>query len=94
MATQSGDEEGIIRATSALLSISRFIIYATKVSFQGVPMDFDGIAFWAHRIAAIAALVHIQFGERNEEWEEDLEMLKKYLRYYTPRYKLYGMHSV
>lgn len=91
MASQAGDERGIVRATSALLSISRIIVYASRASFQGVPMDFDGIAFWAHRITAIAALIYIQFGERNEEWESDLEILKNYLRYYAPRYKLYGI---
>ncbi|KUJ22123.1 uncharacterized protein LY89DRAFT_394604 [Mollisia scopiformis] len=90
MSTQSNDKEGILRATSALQSLTRIIIYATKASFEGVPMDLDGIAFWAHRICAVAALIHIQFGERNEAWEADLEVLKKYLRYYVPKYRLYA----
>ncbi|KAE8444877.1 hypothetical protein EG329_014125 [Mollisiaceae sp. DMI_Dod_QoI] len=91
LATQSEDAEGLTRATAALQSISRIIIYAAKAAFRGLPFDFDGTAFWAHRLPAIAALMHIQFGERNADWEADLEALKKHLRYYAPRYKLYGL---
>ncbi|CZR57315.1 uncharacterized protein PAC_07204 [Phialocephala subalpina] len=91
LATQSGNTEGIARATSALLSAARIIIYATKQSSQGVPFDFDGCAFWAHRIPVISAITFIQFAERDENWEGDLEVLKRHLRYYSPRYRLYGM---
>lgn len=91
IATKSGDIEGIGRATSALQSITGILIYATRASFQGRPMDSDAVSFWAHRIIALAALMQIRFGERNDDWSDDMEVLKRYLRYYAPRYKLYGM---
>lgn len=91
LATQAGDEGTISRAINALLSIARIVIYATKAAFEGVPMDFDGLAFWCHRIVVLSALVHIQFEKRTDEWESDLEILKTYLRYYAPRFKLHGM---
>lgn len=90
LASQAGDTEGTTRATSALLSAARIVIYAAKQSFQGVPFDFDGCAFWAHRIPVVSAMMHIQFAERDEDWEADLEVLKKHLRYYAPRYRLYA----
>ena len=49
------------------------------------------MAFWAHSICAKAALVHIKYSVRDEQWESELEVLKTYLRFFKPRYKIYGM---
>jgi hypothetical protein len=62
----------------------------TKAGNVGRPLDYDAMAFWAHAQCAQAALAHIRFGERNEEWEADLEMLKGYLRGFMGRFGLYG----
>ena len=62
----------------------------TKAGSVGRPLDYDAMAFWAHAQCAQAALVHIRFGERNEEWEADLDMLKGYLRGFSGKFGLYG----
>ena len=58
------------------------------------PMDLDGMAFWSQSIVYQAAMVHIRLGERNDEWELDLEVLKEYLQQFEPRYKLFSNSSV
>jgi hypothetical protein len=66
------------------------MIHTTKASAIGKPLEVDGIAFWANGLCALAALVHIKYGVRDEEWESDLQTLKSYLQYFEPRYKIYG----
>jgi hypothetical protein len=38
--------------------------------------------------------MHVGFGDRDEEWAVDLKLMKQYMRYYEPRYKLYGILSM
>ena len=66
------------------------MIHMIKAGNVGRPLDYDSIAFRAHAQYAQAALVHIKFGARDEEWEGDLDLLKGYLRWLQPRYGLFG----
>lgn len=63
----------------------------TKAGAIGRPLDFDAVAFWAHSICAQAALAHIKHGARDEEWGNDLQVVKTYLSWLAPRFKVYGM---
>jgi hypothetical protein len=91
----SEESEGICghipRAILALQSLSRIIIHATKTfATTGKPWEIDRLAFWSHRLCALAALVHVKYGFRDEEWGSDLQALKSQLQYFEPRYKIYG----
>ena len=65
----------------------------TKAGAVGNPLDFDSLAFWAHGQIAKAALVHIRFrvGGGKREWEEDLGLLRGYLRCFKGRFELHCM---
>ena len=91
ISTEAGNEEGIARAKLALQSLSRGTIDMTRISVNIKPMDFDKLAFWASVNAVKAALWHIRLGDRDEEWAERLEVLKVYLRWFAPRFGIYGM---
>jgi hypothetical protein len=91
MVSEVGNAERLARATFAIQSSTRTIAYMLKHSQTGVPLIFDRIAFWSHRIVYTAAIMHIRFGDRDEEWAVDLETMKHYMRYFEPRYKLYGI---
>ena len=90
LATKAGDTIGASRAKLAIESIVRTSINMTQVAYTGAPLDFDSLAYWCHRLVAETALMHIKFGERNEEWQTGLDTMKFYLRGIEPRYKLYG----
>lgn len=47
-------------------------------------MDLDTVAFWAHKLCAQSALVAVTYSIPG------VEDLKTYLRFFEPRYKLYG----
>ncbi|KAH7342752.1 hypothetical protein BKA65DRAFT_400962 [Rhexocercosporidium sp. MPI-PUGE-AT-0058] len=90
LATKSGDTIGASRAKLAIESMVRTNINMTQVSYTGSPIDFDTLAYWSHRIVPDTAMMHIKFGERNNEWQAGLDLLKYYLRGIESRYKLYG----
>jgi hypothetical protein len=94
MVSEVGDAERLARATFAIQSATRTITYMLKHSQTGEPLNLDRLALWSHRIVYTAALMHIRFGDRNEEWTADLETMKHYMRYFEPRYKLYGILSM
>jgi hypothetical protein len=94
MVPEVGDAERLARATFAIQSSTRTITYMLKHSQTGEPIDLNKLAFWSHRIVYSAAIMHIRFGNRDEEWAVDLEVMKQYMRYYEPRYKLYGIPSM
>jgi hypothetical protein len=89
--TRAGNFARVSRATLALRYLSRLVIHIIKSYSTGNPLDIDAMAFWAHGICAKAALVHIKYSVRDEQWESELEVLKTYLRFFKPRYKIYGM---
>jgi hypothetical protein len=91
MVSEVGDAERLARATFAIQSSTRTITYMLKHSQTGEPIN---LAFWSHRIVYSAAIMHIRFGDRDEEWAVDLELMKQYMKYYEPRYKLYGILSM
>jgi hypothetical protein len=62
-----------------------------KFADIGKPLDLDGMAFWSHKNAYQAAMIHIKLGERNVEWKADLEALKRYMSVFVSRFELYGM---
>jgi hypothetical protein len=93
LAAEAGHEEGIARATIALQSLVRTVIQMTKLSAVGRPLDWDSISFWAHGAVSKAAVWHIKLGERNDEWQSDLKILKNSVRWLAPRYKIYGMQA-
>jgi hypothetical protein len=94
MVSEVGDAERLARATFAIQSSTRTITYMLKHTQTGTPIKPDTLAFWAHRIVYTAAIMHIRFGNRDEEWAVGLETMKHYMRYFEPRYKLYGILSV
>lgn len=85
--------EQITRSTEAVRSLARIVIYVTKAAKLGMPLDLDSISFWAHKIIYHAAMCHIKYGERDDEWADDLEVCKSYLKYFIPRYKLHSKHT-
>jgi hypothetical protein len=91
VALESGRVEEATRARIALQSLTRIIIHATKAARIGRPLDLDVMAFWSHRIVHTAAVCHIRFGERDQDWKSDLQVLKSYLKYFEPRYKIYSI---
>ena len=94
MASEAGDAERLARATFAIQSATRTITHMLKHSQTGEPIDLNKLAYFSHRIVFIAAIMHIRFGDRDEKWAVDLETFKHYMRYFEPRYKLYGILSV
>ena len=94
LAIQVGNEEQATRSTAALRSLTRLVIYATKASSIGVPLDLDSIAFWSHKIVYHAAMCHIRYAIRDQDWGDDLQVCRSYLRYFTPRYKLHCWYSL
>ena len=91
MASQLGRAEDLSRATIAMQSAIRTIIYVAKQGKTGMSLDLDTLAFWSHHVVYVAAMMHIKFGIRDEEWASDLEFMTDYLRYLASRYKLYSM---
>lgn len=79
------------RATAALQSLTRTVIYATNAAGVYPPLDLDALAFWSHKLVYSAALWHIKLGIRNDKWASDLQTLKSYLGHLVPRYRLYSM---
>lgn len=79
METRHGTDEGIRRAKLTLQSLAQTSIQVVKYADIGKPLKFDRMAFWSHKIAYLAAMVHVRLGERNSAWEADFEVLKKYL---------------
>ena len=94
VASQHGNAEDLARATSAMHSLTRTIIYVVIAGSTGLPLNLDTISFWAHHMCYLAADMHIKFGIRDETWESDVERMIEYLRYFAPRYKLHGMSIV
>jgi hypothetical protein len=88
--SKMGDSEGVAHATLALKSIIRVVVSLTHAAWGPVPMDWESLSFWTHRSVALAAFLHIKLGERNKEWQSDLDVLKKYLKHFAPRMKLYS----
>jgi hypothetical protein len=72
------------RASLSLQSSARMIVQSTQFSLTGIPIDWDRVAFWAHGLCARAALVAVKYNMLG------VENLKTYLRFFEPRYKLYG----
>lgn len=62
----------------------------TRVGYTGLPIDFDSLAFWSHRITSVTAMMHIGFSERDGEWQSGVDLMKHYLGGFETRYKLYG----
>lgn len=87
---KEGVSEGNSRSTIALQSLVRVIVHSTKASASRTSLQFDAMAFWTHSLPAKAALEHIKHSPRDEQWESDLHILKTYLQFFAPRYKIYG----
>lgn len=90
LASKSGDTMGAARAKLAIQSMVRTNINMTEVGYTGSPIDFDTLAYWSHRLIPDTAMMHIKFGERNDEWQAELDLMKYYLHGLASRYKLYG----
>lgn len=71
-------------------SAIRTIIYVLKEGTAGIPIDYDTLAFWAHHMIYVAAIMHIKFGVRDDHWTSDLDIMIAYLSYFAPRYTLYS----
>jgi hypothetical protein len=84
-----GNAEGISRATIALQSLTGMLIYETKAASVGIPLDLDGMAFWAHSFVYKPQWCILDWGNTNDEWELNFEVWKEYLRYFERRYKLF-----
>ncbi|KAH7419276.1 hypothetical protein BKA64DRAFT_12764 [Cadophora sp. MPI-SDFR-AT-0126] len=89
LATRSGDTIGASRAKLAIESMVRTAISMTRVGYTGSPIDFHGLAYWSHRLIPDTAMMHIKYGERNDDWQSGLDLMKFYLRGLGPRFKLY-----
>ena len=94
VSTEERNEVGIARARMALQSLARGMVDITRMSVIGKPFDFDALAFWAHGTVAKAALWHIRLRERSGEWQDCLAVLKTYLRWVAPRFKIYGTYHL
>lgn len=90
LASSSGDTMGASRAKLAIESMVRTAISMTQVGYTGSPIDFHGLAYWSHRLIPDTAMMHIKHGERNDDWQSGLDLMKFYLRGLEPRFKLYG----
>jgi hypothetical protein len=89
--TSLQNAEGIQRATLALQSLARIVIHMTRSTDIGRPLDFDTLAFWSHEIVFRGAMTRLKVGMRDENFEEDLEVCKEYLKLFRPRYGVHGM---
>jgi hypothetical protein len=89
--TSVQNAEGIQRAKLALQSLARIVTHMTRSTDIGRPLDFDALAFWSHEIVFRGAMAHLKMGFRDEKFEEDLEVCKKYLKLFSPRYGVHGM---
>jgi len=90
LASSSGDTMGASRAKLAIESMVRTAISMTQVGYTGSPIDFHGLAYWSHRLIPDTAMMHIKHGERNDDWQSGLDLMKFYLRGLEPRFKLYA----
>jgi hypothetical protein len=90
VASQLGKADDLCRSTITMQSSVRTIIYVLRQGSSGIPMDLDMLAFWSHHMIYVCAAMHIKFGIRDESWESDLDAMIDYLRYFSPRYKLYS----
>lgn len=90
MGTEEGQAECATDSIKALPGLVRTMTYRAKGAIKRNPFDLDGRAFWTHSLFAKAALIHIKYNDRDEQWALDLDVLKKYLQYFAPRYKIYG----
>lgn len=88
------NDEQTARSKIALQSLTRTVIHSVRAADTGIPLDIDSLAFWAHKIVYLAALCHIKYGVRDNEWESDLEVCKSYLRYFVPRIKLHSTYHL
>ncbi|KAG4436162.1 hypothetical protein IFR05_008366 [Cadophora sp. M221] len=69
--------------------IAALLVFA--LGYTGSPIDFDTLAYWSHRLIPDTAMMHIKFGQRNDEWQAGLDLMKYYLRGIESRYNLYGV---
>jgi hypothetical protein len=82
--------EASVRAKAGLQSLTRIVIHVSRLAVTGMPMDFDSLAFWSHKCVHSAALMHIKYGNRDEHWKSDLEVLKAYLTVLKDRFGIYS----
>lgn len=93
VASQLGNPEDLERATFAMQSTVRTIVCVIRQGASGLPLDLDTLAFWAHHMVFVTAVMHIKFGSRDEDWVSDLDLMIDYLRYFAPRYALYSIST-
>ncbi|KAK0125399.1 hypothetical protein ONS95_000583 [Cadophora gregata] len=89
-ASKTGDTIGASRARLAIQSMVRTSISMTRVGYTGSPIDFHGLAYWSHRLVPDTAMMHIKYGERDDDWQSGLDLMKFYLCGLEPRFKLYA----
>lgn len=92
MAAKYDRREEISRARMDIESVTRSITNMVKAipAFER-PLDLEVLSFWAHRIVHRAAINHIKYAQRDQDWSSDLQALKTYLGYYAPSYGYYSM---
>jgi hypothetical protein len=93
VASQLGNAEELERATFAMQSAVRTTVYVIRQGASGLPLDMDTLAFWAHHMVFVTAMMHIKYGNRDEFWASDLDLMIDYLRYFAPRYTLYSISA-
>lgn len=87
-----GRPEIVAASMNALQDLARTMTLSAKSTVINPNHAYlDSITFWAHSLYAKSALIHIKYNIRDHHWAGDLEVLKNYLQYLAPRYKIHRM---